>query len=378
MRMSQSRLKRIINEELRSTQAILNEGIIEDYGSEIVQFAIGAAAEYGLGAVTLPAAGAGLAVGPAANTVVDGAFAAKSVAGIASMLGSFSSQAGEFSGLVDDIKGASSLLAKDTDAFYQRVKSIIEKIIGYTGGTVSAGIIQQAAKIKVIIKKMITSLIEPITKGIKLIIPDAAIGSGISATIVTALRQIDRHCFDVVVSAVKSLPGAISKFILDPNAAPEFLKQVIPVLSKFFKDFSQKIEDTSWFTTAVASLAVGPLAPIIKQFGPAGFNSMADMLKSNKDTLISAAQTVTSVAIPVMFGFLAAWQVIMTQGFIADDDKEAPATAGETKKEGIRKRAIMQNESVSTETGVAALRILIREELSVAGSPKKPKRHRNS
>jgi len=384
MRITEAKIHQIVREELRSTQtrALLNEGIIEDYGGEIAQFLIGAAAEYGAGAVTLPVAGAGLAVGPAANTVVDATFMAGSLATIGSVLASFSSQAGEFSTLIDDIKGASAGLAKGTDAFYQNIKRIIEKLIGYTGGTASAAISQMAGKLKVIIKNIITSLIEPLTKGIKLIVPDAIIGSGISVSIVTTLKQLDRKCFDVVVSAVNALPETISKFILDPNAAPEFLNQMIPVLTEMLKDFSTKIEGTSWLTTAAMSIATGPagvaIGPIIKGLGPSGLNKMADMLEKNKDTLVSVAKTVSSVAIPMMFGLLAAWQVIMTNDFLFDSNKEASADAQETKKESIRRRAIMQSESASAKINSTALRMLIREELSVAESPKKLKRYRNS
>jgi hypothetical protein len=239
-----------------------------------------------------------------------------------------------------------------------------------------------AGKMKAIIKNIITLLIEPLTKGIKLIVPDAIIGSGISVSIVATLKQLDRKCFDVVVSAVKALPETISKFILDPNAAPEFLKQMIPVLTKMLKDFSIKIEDTSWLTTAVMSIATGPagvaIGPIVKGLGPSGLNKMAAMLESNKDTLVDNAQTVSSVAIPMMFGLLAAWQVIMTGDFMFDSNKEASADGQETKKESIRRRAIMQNESASAKINSTALRMLIREELSVAESQKKLKRYRNS
>jgi hypothetical protein len=310
---------------------------------------------------------------------VDATFMAGSLATIGSVLGSFSSQAGEFSTLIDDIKGASAGLAKGTDAFYQNIKRIIEKLIGYTGGTASAAISQMAGKLKGIIKNLITVLIEPLTKGIKLIVPDAVIGSGISISIVTALKQLDRKCFDVVVSAVKALPETISKFILDPNAAPEFLKQMIPILAELIRKFSEKIKNTSWLTTAVATLVAGPIAPAIKALGETdGFNTMAKMLEDNKDDLVSVAKTVSSVAIPMMFGLLAAWQVIMTNDFLFDSNKEASADAQETKKESIRRRAIMQNESASAKINSTALRMLIREELSVAESQKKLKRYRNS
>jgi hypothetical protein len=391
MRITEAKIHQIVREELRSTQtqALLNEGIIEDYGGEIAQFVIGAAAEYGFGAVTLPAAGAGLAVGPAANTVVDAAFGARSVATIGSILSGFSSQAGEFSTLIDDIKGASAGLAKGTDAFYQNIKRIIEKLIGYTGGTASAAISQMAGKMKAIIKNIITLLIEPLTKGIKLIVPDAIIGSGISVSIVTALKQLDRKCFDVVVSAVKALPDTISKFILDPNAAPEFLEQMIPILAEFLRKFSEKIKNTSWLTTAAATLVAGPIAPAIpaiKVLGKTGgFNTMAKMLEDNKDDLVSVAKTVSSVAIPMMFGLLAAWQVIMTNDFLFDSNKETANANGNAgsdnaqavKAEGLRRKMIQRDAGVSSHISESTLRQLIREELAMEEKIKKQKYYRN-
>ena len=61
-------------------EALLTEDLDGDSVKDAIQFVVSAGAEYGLGALTLPAAGAGLAVGPTVETMVDSAFAAEEIA----------------------------------------------------------------------------------------------------------------------------------------------------------------------------------------------------------------------------------------------------------------------------------------------------------
>ena len=78
------------------SEALLREGMTDGLFKDAVQFIVGAAAEYGLGTVTLPAAGAGLAVGPTVETIVDAAFAAESVASTVSAVSNVGSMMKEY------------------------------------------------------------------------------------------------------------------------------------------------------------------------------------------------------------------------------------------------------------------------------------------
>ena len=387
MRISQSRLHKIINEEIKNvSNEVLTEGVIEDYGSQALQFAIGAAAEYGIGALTMPAAGAGLAVGPAANTAVDAAFGMSAISGVIGTISSLSSQAGELSGLIDGIKSASGLISKDPDAFYQSIKKTVEKIIGYSGGAIGPAVIAQAAKIKVFLKKMIQSLIDPITKGINFIVPDAVVGSSLSAAITMALKQLATRSFDVAISAVNALLDAISKFITDPTVAPAFFKEMIPSIIKLLQEFAAKIEEMGWVKTAAMIALTGPTGIALKTVGPSGLKLMADKLQQNAGEIVNAAKIISSTVIPTVFGILAAWQVIMTQGFILDNDKKEAQASGDNadsdnaqaaKTEGMRRKTILRNESSSSKISESTLRQLIREELAMEEKAKKQKHHRN-
>ena len=62
-------------------QELLTEGFDKSTVKGIIQWLISGAAEYGLGTITLPAAGAGLAVGPVCETLVDSFFALDSIRG---------------------------------------------------------------------------------------------------------------------------------------------------------------------------------------------------------------------------------------------------------------------------------------------------------
>ena len=58
-------------------QELLVEGFNADTAKSLLQWVVAGVAEYGVGALTLPAAGSGLVVGPVMDTLVDLMFTAE-------------------------------------------------------------------------------------------------------------------------------------------------------------------------------------------------------------------------------------------------------------------------------------------------------------
>ena len=88
-------------------QLVIQEGAVsEAVANQALQWVVGAAAEYGLGGVTLPAGGAGVAVGPAAETVSDTVFAIEGVASAVAAVGKVGDELGEFADTFKQAMGA--------------------------------------------------------------------------------------------------------------------------------------------------------------------------------------------------------------------------------------------------------------------------------
>ena len=154
-------------------EALIQEGITDGLFKDAVQFIVGGAAEYGLGTVTMPAFGAGLAVGPTVETIVDAAFAAESVASTVSAVSNVGSMMKEYGALWDEAVAAYS---GDLKSYYQTLIKIIQKAITDIGKKAGDAVDAVAEKLQGGLKKLISKLIGALKSGIKLIIPDATVG----------------------------------------------------------------------------------------------------------------------------------------------------------------------------------------------------------
>ena len=109
-------------------EALLREGIVEGGAKDAIQFVVSAGAEYGLGALTLPAYGAGLAVGPTVETMVDSLFTAEEVADAIQAVSSVGEKLGEFKGLWDEAREAyGGNLSGYYDALVKMVRMALEE-----------------------------------------------------------------------------------------------------------------------------------------------------------------------------------------------------------------------------------------------------------
>ena len=137
-----------LNEEL------LREGLDKEMIKSIVQYIAGASAEYGLGGITTPAGGAGLAIGPATETAVDSLFAAESVASTVSAVANIGSQMGEFTDLFEEAYDTFSNMAGSLSALYQKLKIIIQTALKTIGEKVGGKVDGLAKKLKNILTKV--------------------------------------------------------------------------------------------------------------------------------------------------------------------------------------------------------------------------------
>ena len=116
-------LRSLVREQLAQNNKgnldLLTEGMAADLAQDAIQFAVGAAAEYGIGgAIAVGTFGAGTAVGPAVETAVDAAFAAKEVAATIEAVSAAAKNAGDFAKMlkeaIDGLESQKSRVASTT------------------------------------------------------------------------------------------------------------------------------------------------------------------------------------------------------------------------------------------------------------------------
>ena len=109
-------------------QELLAEGFDKSTVKGIIQFVISGAAEYGLGAITLPAAGSGLAVGPVCETLVDSFFALDSIRGALQIYDNAQQMLEDYKALWDNC--INSYDPKNLKGYYDAMVALIQKAVG--------------------------------------------------------------------------------------------------------------------------------------------------------------------------------------------------------------------------------------------------------
>jgi hypothetical protein len=296
--------------------SLLYEGF-DGAKKKALQAIISGAAQYGLGALTLPAGGAGLVVGPTAETVIDGLFAADSVASTVKSVKDIAAVAGEFSNLLQDALTASKMISElKFKEFYQTVVRIIKKGLKLLGKKASEKVDDVAEKLKSVVKNLLDKLTDALSAGIKLVIPDTAIGTAVATSASMFLQKATESAYDSLTGTIKKI-GKLSEFITDPDKAPNFFQEMMEKMNEFFLAAADKLEDKS----LLKSILGGGLGVATKFFGPSGLRKLVAAIEKRGPDLVELIGKVTQVIIPATFAVLAVYQCLM-KGDYKGQEKE--------------------------------------------------------
>lgn len=324
-------------------EALLKEGLTDGLFKDAVQYIVGAASEYGLGAITLPAAGSGLAVGPTVETIVDAAFATESVASTVSAISNVSGMMQEFTDLWDEAVAA---YGGDLKAYYKTVIKIIQKGLSVLGKDAEGTVDDLAEKLQGGMKKLISKLVDALKSGIKLIIPDATIGVTAAKAFQTVMDSLADNAYDLLVSAVEKV-DMLKNFIQDPSVAVDFFKSIFDQLVELMKSAGEKLNNMGW---AEAIMKGGPTAgAMLKKLGPKGLQTGADLLSKQAPKVLKVIEQVLTVVVPTAVTAIALFQALITGDWKEGMDEEGA--------EGEEGEASKKQESYS----IRGLRKIIRE-----------------
>jgi hypothetical protein len=309
-------------QHLYLSETMLHEGLDAGIVKDGIQFIVSGAAEYGLGAVTLPAAGAGLAVGPTVETIVDSLFAAEEVAGTVSAVANIGSKLGQYGELWDEARSA---YGSDLTAYYQTLVKIVRQALDDLGEKAEDKVEELADKLASAIEKLISRLVGALKAGIKIIIPDATIGLAAAKAFEEGLEALSENAFDLLSSAVSKVK-MLKDFVSDPSIAVSFFKDVFTQVVELMFDAAKKLEDMSWVKAVLAAGPAGGAA--LKKLGPAGLEKAAKVIKDKMPSILEIIDSVLTVLIPTAITAVGLYQILLR----GDWKKEDSGDDGEEKE----------------------------------------------
>ena len=331
---------------------IINENsMVRGLAKDAIQFAISAASEYGLGAITMPAGGAGVAVGPGVESVVDAVFAADSISGVILAVKNFTSNVGEFSKLFNDAMSKAKNCVQDPDGFYSAIRETVAKGINVLGKGVETKVDEMSEKLKGLVSALINKLVDALVEGIKVLIPDATISVAVSTSIRTTMATAAENSYTTLVELVEKV-GQYKDFISDDKKTKKFFSEVIDQLIDLCMKMIEKINETGWAKMLAGGFMLGLAAgafqaAAIKKLGPGGLKQVIDMMKKNKPKLLEMISTIINVVIPATYAATAMYQILMkgeykqkVKGAVPAPNEPASAKGPEGK--GVAKESIVR------------------------------------
>ena len=320
----------ILNEEL------LREGFDSGTIKSLIQYVVSAAAEYGIGGaagvITIPAAGAGLATGPVVETVVDSLFAAEAVASTISAVENFTSKLGEFQQLFVSARSTFKGMAGNLSGFYQNLTQLVRSALAVLGKKAAGGVDAAAIKLRDIINKLLKAMVRSVKSGIKLVIPDATIGTFIAEALGQILSAVSKNAFTLAQKAIDKV-SILKKWIAQPATAIAFFKDIFQQIVQLMGAATEKVKEMGW---AKVMLLFGPVGgALIKKFGPSGIAKVSQLFEKYIPNLLKVINGVLTVVVPVFLTSLALFQILVSGDYKGDggevaDTKTAPPAAGET------------------------------------------------
>ena len=314
---------------LHAESRVLTEGMGSDLLKDVVQYAVGAASEYGVGAaggvLTLPAGAEGVAAGPAVETVIDSVFAADSVKSAVEGVAGLTQSAGQYAELLK--KAYKSYSPSNWKGFYAALRKLVQQVLRSFSGA-RRSIDKAVEELKDLLESMINALTRPIEKAIQFVIPDATLGITAAKSIGTALKSMSENAYDLMTGTIDKV-AVLKNFVLDPDTALGFFEGLIDSLVDLMRQVADKIEDSSslatWTTGALLGIAGGPGAwlamALTKGHGPKALRAGADQLEKHKPLMLDLVSKILKFVVPYMIVSLALFQIMMRGEYNIEGDE---------------------------------------------------------
>jgi hypothetical protein len=298
----------------------LNEGAVTDaIANQALQWLVGAAAEYGLGGITLPAAGAGVVVGPAVETVSDTIFAVEGVAAAVMAVGKIGDELGDFSETFK--KALAAYSGSDWDGYYDSLKAMTQQGVGLMGKQAEKGIEEIAEMVTDALKKMVQKLVGALNKGIKVVIPDATIGAATAATIESIVMAAAENAYSLLTAAIEEVE-ILSDFVEKPGEAVKFFESILQQLVDMINRLVIKIRNASITDKAKALVVFGPVGgTLVLKLGDDGFEEIAQTIERQTPVVLDVIEKTLTVLVPAAITAVAFLQILLSGDYKPESEE---------------------------------------------------------
>lgn len=283
--------------------------------TDTIQFLLGAAAEYGIAAGTL---GAGTPAAVAVETVIDAGFAAQSITSTIDQVTNLKGQFDKFTEIVNKCMESFEIFKSgNLEKFYSTIKQIIIDGLGLIKDG-EESVDKLAEKFKDLINNLISKITDAVGKGLKILIPDATVGLGLTTALKTVVEVASENGYTIAQKAVEKL-GEYKKYLINPEEFPALIRKTLPDLYKLIDGFKKKIDEMGW---AKAIISFGANGLILKKLGPSGLDKLIETIKEFEPKVIDLIEKILGVVVPVTFTFLAIAQILLKGEYKSEEIKD--------------------------------------------------------
>jgi len=312
----------------------INEGLAQGLMTDVVQFLLSGAAEYGLSAATI---GTGTPAALAIETVIDASFAGKVISDAIKQIDEMKGKLDKFTEMVNNcMKSIETFRKGQLKEFYEQVRQIITDGLSIMKGAEDT-VDKLAEKLRGIIADLMRKLTDAVAKGLKLLIPDATIGASVSIGIKGVVESISQNGY-TIASGLVDKSGDLKKYLIDPEALPNLIKQTLPEFYKMCEGYKEKIKEMGWIKAITFFAGKIEAAIILKKLGPTGLDQLIKMVKTSEPKVLDLIEKILRTVVPVTFTLLAIYEILMKGEYKKKEEQENNKDTSDKKEKDASKK----------------------------------------
>jgi hypothetical protein len=289
---------------------------------DVIQFALAAAAEYGIDVSTL---GIGAPAGFAADTVVDALFTGTDIISGINGLSSIANEFQKGKNILNAILASRDKLKEGFTSFYRHIKSIwtnIQRFFPEAVGNLRELMRDVKEEFKTVLEQVAKRIANLIGQALKLVIPDATVGAGVATAIKTLLVNLSENAYTVLTTII-GRSDALTNFITNPESAKSFFERMYDAFVQLMQQMRDKVAaDEGWSlrrgVLGILGGAVGAAyaaSPLGRNTMINGLNWLIRQLTEKRSTFLSIIQNIFEILLPTLFALLATHQILMKDDF---------------------------------------------------------------
>ena len=300
---------------------ILNEGM-KEIVLDALQYLVGAISEYGL-ALTI----AGAPAGPVLETITDAAFVTESVASAMAAIGDVMSMFGELKAIIQAIFALS--LEAGFDSFYGEVRNIWQNIGSLMPDASTETLEEYVETAKETIEGVLQKFTDFISDAVKLIIPEATIGTAVGEALQALLMKLAENAYSVLTGVIAQL-GPFEKVVTSPNYAVQLFNEIFDGIDDLLVKVQEKMDEEPEGITGIFQKVASatPTGVAQEMLAEKALSSFRDFIVAKRPEILSLVDKITRVMFPAIFAMMASYQVLMKGEWKSEEDEEGLSSPG--------------------------------------------------